>query len=205
LIAHRTRHKLDGGLHFRHHPQGFSDPIHAGLAEAFLLSHTANGVKVTGDIGGNQLAVSTHAALSIDQVVGLSDATDALRHLLSLGADALQLLVCRLGVLLELLKACGWFWRTTWSALVRLAVRAINGLWRRLKALPCLIGRFCCGSLLGRHGARDGFDQCMLHMEYVRRVMRAKVMLHRGKQTRCFLYFRQARLTFHFESVKSHA
>jgi hypothetical protein len=45
------------------------------------------------------------------------------------------------------------------------------------------------------HGTADGFDQLMLHMEEVRRVVRAEVMLHVGQQARCFIAGRLYDLT----------
>ena len=46
LLAHIPRHKLDGGLHFRHHPLGFLDALQACLTETFVLRHAANGVNL---------------------------------------------------------------------------------------------------------------------------------------------------------------
>jgi hypothetical protein len=57
--------------------------------------------------GGNELAVSTHAAFQIDKIVGLGDAPDALGHLLALHADALKLLAGGLRLMLSLLEAEG--------------------------------------------------------------------------------------------------
>ena len=130
-----------------------------------MLGHATNGVNVALDIGGNALAVSTHPTRSIDKVVGPTDATEALRHLLALGADARQFLVRCLCLLLELLKACGWFWRTPRTALLRRAHSVGNWLWHLFKARLGLTGRFCRSALLGGHGPADGFDQFMLHME----------------------------------------
>ena len=107
LLVHIPRHKLDGGLHFWNDPLGFVDALQAGLTETFVLRHAANGVKLPLDICRNEPTVSPHAALSIDKVVGLAEPTDTLGDLLSLGADALELLACRLCVLFELLQACG--------------------------------------------------------------------------------------------------
>ena len=63
LLAHIPRDKLDGGLHFRHHPLGFVDPLQAGLTETFVLRHAANGVNLRLDICRNEPAVAPHAAL----------------------------------------------------------------------------------------------------------------------------------------------
>jgi len=67
------------------------------------LRNGANPINLRLDIRGNELAVSPHAAFYIDKVVGLADSADALGDLLSLRADALKLLVCRLRFLFDLL------------------------------------------------------------------------------------------------------
>src|SRR5882762_7797849 len=91
LLAHIPRNKLDRGRHLRNHPLSFVDPIHAALAETFMLSHAANRVHLGVDICRNALAVAPHAALAIDKVLGLADGPDALRDLLSRSAEALVL------------------------------------------------------------------------------------------------------------------
>ena len=63
LLVHIPRNKLDGGLHFRHHPFGFVDALQAGLTETFVLRHAANGVKLPMDICRNEATVSPHASL----------------------------------------------------------------------------------------------------------------------------------------------
>ena len=63
------------------------------------------------------------------------------------------------------------------------------------KSLVRLAGRLGRRPLLGGHGTADGFDQLMLHMEDVRRVMRTEVMLHVGQQARCFIAGRLYDLT----------
>src|SRR5712691_6896866 len=123
LFLHIPRNKLDGGLHFRHHPLGFVDALQAGLTEAFVLRHAANGVNLLADICRNEPTVSPHATLYIDKVVGLADRTDALGDLLSLGTEALELQARRLRVLFELLQACGSLWGATWAALFRRVAR----------------------------------------------------------------------------------
>jgi hypothetical protein len=55
----------------------------------------------------NAPTVAPHAALSIDQVGGLADATDALGHLLTLPADALELLTGSLRLVWRLFQASG--------------------------------------------------------------------------------------------------
>ena len=63
LFLHIPRNKLDGGLHFRHHPLGFVDALQAGLTEAFVLRHAANSVNLLADICRNEPTVSPHASL----------------------------------------------------------------------------------------------------------------------------------------------
>ena len=53
-----------------------------------------------------------------------------------------------------------------------------------LKPLLRLTGRLGSRPLLDGHGTADGFDQLMLPMEEVRRVVRAEVMLHVGQKAR---------------------
>src|SRR5712691_8787346 len=177
LLWHIPRNTLDGGLHVRHHPLGFVDAFQAGLTEAFVLRHAANGVHLLADICRNAPTVSPHATLSIDKVGGLADRTDALGDLLSLGTEALARLARRLRVLFELLQACGSLGGATWGALFRRVARPRKLPLALLEPLVRLAGRFACRPLLGSHGAADRFDQLMLHREYVRRVGRAEVML----------------------------
>src|ERR687883_463582 len=87
LLPHIPRHKLDRGLHFRHHALGFVDPIQAGLRETFVLRTTTNAANLCADIGRNEPTISSHAALQIDHVVDLAARTDALGDLLALRAD----------------------------------------------------------------------------------------------------------------------
>ncbi len=176
LLSHIPRNKLDRGLHVRNDPLGFVDPVHACLTEAFVLRNGANGVHLRLDICRNELAVSPHAALHIDKVVGLTDATDALGDLLSLGADALKFLARRLRFLFNLLQACGCLWGATWAALVRGVARTLQLPLALLKPLVRLGGRLARRPLLGGHGAADRFDPLRLHMEEVRRVVRAQGM-----------------------------
>src|SRR5437899_4010123 len=113
LLAHIPRNTLDRGLHCRNHPLSFVDPIQAALTETFVLRHAANRVHLCVDICRNALAVSPHAALYIDTVVGLADGTDALSDLFSLRAEALVLEARRLRFLFELLQAGGGLWGAT--------------------------------------------------------------------------------------------
>jgi hypothetical protein len=48
-----------------------------------VLRHGAHGISLRLDICHNELAVSPHAALHIDKVVGVAEATDALSDLLA--------------------------------------------------------------------------------------------------------------------------
>jgi hypothetical protein len=84
LLSHIPRDKLNGRLHFGHHPLGFVDAIEAALAQVFVLSNGTNHCDVSADIGGDQLAVSTHAAVEVDKVIGLADGLKPLFDLLAL-------------------------------------------------------------------------------------------------------------------------
>lgn len=117
-------------------------------------------------------------------MVGVADGADALGHLLALRTEAFKLLVCRVRFLCELLQACGGLWRAARSPLCRRVASALQLLLYVLKLLLRLGGRLCSRPLLGGHGAGDGFDQLMLHMEDVRRVMRPQVMGHIRQQAR---------------------
>jgi len=91
LLSHITGDKLDGGLHFRHDPLGFFNSFQATLAESFVLSQGANLIDVALDIGGNELAVSAHAVLKIDKVVGMTNTSDTHVDLLALLRETLVL------------------------------------------------------------------------------------------------------------------
>ena len=118
-----------------------------------MLSTTANGVNLCLDICRNEPAVSAHAALQIDKVIGLADATDALGDLLALGADAMELLARRLRFLGELLQAWGGLWGATRPPLCRRVARALKLTLYVLKPLLRLGGRLRSRPLLGGHRA----------------------------------------------------
>lgn len=164
LIAHIPGDTVDGGLHFRHHPLGFVDPIEAALRESFVLGHAAHGVNVALDISHNELAVSTHPALYIDQVVGLANAPDALGHLLALPADALELVAGSLRLVWSLLQASGALWGAIGRLWIGLVTRRRQVLLSLLQSHLRRAGRLARGPLFGSQGSADGFDQLMLDM-----------------------------------------
>jgi len=149
LLSHIPRNQLDRGLHFRNDPLGFVDPVHACLTEAFVLRNGANGVHLRLDICRNELAVSPHAALHIDKVVGLTDAPNALGDLRSLGADALELLARRLRFPFELLQAGSGLWGATRPPFCRRVARTLQLPLSSLKPLLRLGGRLARRPLLG--------------------------------------------------------
>ena len=104
-------------------------------------------------------------------------------------------LVYRVRFLCELLQACGSFWGATWAALVRCVAHALRLPLSLLKPLLRLGGRLCSRLLLGGHGAGDRFDQLMLPMEDVRRVVRPKVMGNIRQKARRFIAGRLYDLT----------
>src|SRR5438874_7922752 len=56
-----------------------SDPIQAALAEAFVLSNSANLIHLRLDISGNERAVATHAPFQINEVVRSEEHTSELQ------------------------------------------------------------------------------------------------------------------------------
>ena len=109
LLPHITRDALDGRLPCGHHTLGFLETIQARLAEMFLLGNRADRLDVLLDIPRNELAVATHAALSVNKVVGVANGAHALRDLLALCAEALVLLARRFHLVRHL--------RETWHRL----------------------------------------------------------------------------------------
>jgi hypothetical protein len=133
LLAHVARNTLDGGLHLGHDALGFIDALQATLAEAFFLGHSANGVHLLADIGGNELGVAPHATIEIDHRIDLTDAADTLGDLCALGADAIAFPAGDLRI------GAGRL-----SSLVFL---------RLVEWLLCLSGGLDGSALLGGHGA----------------------------------------------------
>jgi hypothetical protein len=176
LLPHIPRDERNGCLHFGHHALRFLDAIQARLVEPFLLSHGADYVDVLLDIPGNELAVSPHAALQVDKVVGVADGADALGELLTLAGEPLGLLASCVHFLLDLFQARRRLWGMPWTTLCRLAVGVIEVLVHPRERLFRLRGGLVGGTLFGGQWGRDGFAQLMLHMEDVRRVMRPKAM-----------------------------
>src|SRR5262245_31080452 len=76
LLRDITRDERDSRLHFWHHPLGFLDPFQAALAEPCLLGNRANLLDMLLDIRGDESTVSAHAALEIDTMVIVANATD---------------------------------------------------------------------------------------------------------------------------------
>src|SRR5438874_12423848 len=118
-----------------------------------VLSHAANRVHLCVAICRNELAVSPHASLSIDKVVGLADGTDALSDLLSLRAEALVFEARRLRFLCELLQACGGLWGATRPPFFSCVAGALKLPLSLLTPLLRLGGCLRSRPLLGRHGA----------------------------------------------------
>src|SRR5215813_2532239 len=128
LLPHIPRDKLDGRPHFGYHALGFRDPIQACLAEVFLLGNGADRVDVLRDIAGNELAVTTHAALQVHKMVGVADGAHALCDLLALPGETLVLVVRCCHILGSLLQAWRHLWRTAWTTLSRLTIGVVEAL-----------------------------------------------------------------------------
>ena len=163
LLVHLPRHKLDGGLHCRHHPFSVVDALPAGLPEAVVLRHATNRVNLLADSCRNEPTVAPHAALYINKVVGLADRTAAVGDRLALGTAALEVLARRVRVVGEVLQACGSLWGATWAVLFRRVARTLK--LSLLEPLLCLAGRLAGGPLRGSHGAADRFDPLRLPRE----------------------------------------
>src|SRR5215472_12896352 len=117
LLSDITRDELDSRLHFWHHPLGFLDPFQAALAELFLLGNGANLLDMLLDIRGNESTVSAHAALEIDKMVIVANATDTRLDLFALRSEPRVLATGRFERLLGLLQAHGCLWGPTRPAL----------------------------------------------------------------------------------------
>jgi hypothetical protein len=87
MLSHITRDELDGGLHLRHHPIGFVEAITTAPTQVLLLGHSANRLDVHPDVGGNESAVSMHAAFEVDKVIRLANGLKALFGLFALLAQ----------------------------------------------------------------------------------------------------------------------
>jgi hypothetical protein len=105
------------------------------------------------DIGGDELAASTHPTLQVNKMIGLADGLDALFDVLSLLGQSLMLTAGRLEGLLGLFKARRRFWRTAWAAFIRLIACALKTRLDVLNLLLCLGEGFVGSSLLAARGA----------------------------------------------------
>jgi hypothetical protein len=70
-----------------------------------VLGNRTDCVNVLVEITSDELAVTTHATLHIDKVVGMANGADALGDRLSLPGEALMLLASRFHLLCNLLQA----------------------------------------------------------------------------------------------------
>jgi hypothetical protein len=117
LLSNIARDERDGGLHFRYHPRGFFDAIHAGLAEPLMLGHSAYLCDVRLDIRSDQLAITAHPALQIDTVVVVANAPEARLDLGTVLSETLVLTTSPFEGLLGVLQAHGALWGAPWTAL----------------------------------------------------------------------------------------
>src|SRR5215208_2413811 len=184
LLTDITRDELDSRLHLWHHPLGFLDTFQAALAESFLLGHGANLLDVLLDIRGDELAVSAHPALEIDTMVVVANTTDTRLDLFALLSEPLVLTTSRFEGLLGVLQAHGFLWGAPWTALFGLITRVLRVTLQPFELLfglgDGLVGR----PFFGGHGTRNRFDQLVLDMEQVRRVMRLQIVFHIGIRLR---------------------
>jgi hypothetical protein len=184
LVSHLTGDKLKSRLHFGHHPLGFVDAIEAALAELFVLDHGTNRLDLRADIGGDQLAVSPHAAFQVDNVIGRADGLQALFDLLALLSQSLVLMAGCFKGLLSLLTAQGRFWRTAWTPLFKLIIGALQTGLGLLKLFLGLAERLVSGSFFGGQRCANGLAEFMLNVESVGRVMRPELVFDIGPNPR---------------------
>src|SRR5689334_9413820 len=95
------------------------------------------------DIPGNEFAVTTHATLQIDKVIGMADRTDALGDLLALCTEALVRVARYLQRVFALSQVCDALGRTARAALHGRVGGHHEILVRLLERL------FCLGDSLG--------------------------------------------------------
>ena len=133
------------------------------------------------------MAVSAHPALEIDKMVVVANATDTRLDLFALLSETLVLTTSRFECLLGVLQAHGCLWGAPWTALFGLITRVFRVTLQPFELLfglgDGLVGR----PFFGGHGTRNRFDQLVLHMEQVRRVMRLQIVFHIGQQPERFI------------------
>ena len=93
----------------------------------------------------------------------------------------------RFELLLGLLKAHGRLWRAARTALFWLVTRSLQVRLHLIELLLSCGGCFVGGSLFRRHRSTDGLAEFMLHMEYIRRVVRLQMMCNIGQQAGSFI------------------
>jgi hypothetical protein len=120
------------------------------------------------DIRGNESTVSAYAALEIDKMVIVANATDTRLDLFALCSEPRVLATGRFERVLGLLQAHGFLWRPTRPALFGLVIRAYRVGLQPFELLCGFADGLLCRPFFGGHGTRDGFDQLVLHMKQVR-------------------------------------
>jgi hypothetical protein len=91
---------------------------------------------------------------------------------------------CGFNLLRGLLKTRGHVWGAAGATPFRLGVGTLGVLLHPVAPLFSRWNGPCGGSRFDGHRCRDGFAQCMLPREEVRRVMRPKGMFHIGQKAR---------------------
>ena len=182
LLPHVPGDELDRGLHFGNHALRFLDTLQTRLTEVCLLGNGTDGMELGMDITRNEFAVTTHAALQIDEVIGMANSADALRDLLALCAKALVRVARSLQRVFDLLQVCNALWRAARAALHGRVGGRREILVRLLERLFCLGDSLGDRPLFGGSWDRDCFAQFMLYMEEVRGVMRPQVVFNIGQK-----------------------
>ncbi len=152
LAPHITGDKVDGGLHFRNVPLGLVDTLQAALAKAFLLGHGANRVDAPLKVGGNEAAVSTHAALEIDKMIVVAHASDVLLDPFALPCEPFALKLGRVEGLLGLLQTHGALWGAASSALFGCVTGACRLALQPFELFRSVADGFERRPLFGGHG-----------------------------------------------------
>src|SRR5262249_15537304 len=116
----------------------------------------------------NESTVSAHAALEIDKMVIVANATDTRLDQFALRSEPRVLATGRFERLLSLLQAHGFLWGPPRPALCGLVIRAYRVGLQPFELLCSFADGLLCRPFFGGHGTGDGFDQFMLHMKQVR-------------------------------------
>src|SRR5262249_61878771 len=120
-------------------------------------------------------------------MVIVAKATDTRLDLFALRSEPRMLATGRFERVLGLLQAHGCLWGPTRPALFGLVIRAYRVGLQPFELLCGFANGLVCRPFFGGYGTGDGFDQLVLHMKQVRRVMRLQIMFHISQEPGCFI------------------